>query len=206
MVMRPVSLPRTLKGVGGIRLINMPGVKYPESVLQGRKGTDHKSGKPHTKAPDWGISTRDAAKMLGISTRSARVMLNRHKADFHLVSQQGRCACLYWDRRVVERMLAKRMPLVTSIPEKLCTAKEACYILLVARSSLTRYVKQKLLHEYRVRHATRTGVRLQSYFLRAEVRKLAAKRNAARLRAEQAQKARLQRNYAEEKGGAPPGD
>lgn len=199
MLMRPGSLPRTLRGVGGIRLIDMPGVRYPESVIQGRKGADRASGKPHAKAPEWGISTRDAAAMLGISTRSARVMLNRNKAEFHLVEQKGRCACLYWDRRVVDRMLARRMPLVTSIPEKLCTAKEACYILLVARSTLSRYVKQKLLHEYQVRHATRSGVRLQSYFLRAEVKKLAAKRNAARRRTEQAQKERLQRNFAEEK-------
>lgn len=193
MLMRPGTLPRTLRGVGGIRLINMPGVTYPESVLQGRKGAERSSGKPHAKPPEWGISTREAAALLGVSSRSARVMLNRQKADFRLVAQKGKCACLYWDRRVVDRMLAKRMPLVTHIPEKLCTAREACVILLVARSTLSRYVRQKQLREFRLRHATSSGVRLLSYFLRAEVRHLAAKRNAARVRAQMMLKARLQR-------------
>lgn len=199
MLMRPGSLPRTLRGVGGIKLIDMPGVKYPESVLQGRKGADTQSGKPHGVVPKWGISTRDAAHLLGVSVRSARTMLNRQKARYRLVAQAGRCACMYWDRRVVERMLARRMPLVRRVPEKLCTAKEACYILLVARSSLSRYVKSGVLKEYKFRLVTEKGVRLLSYFLRAEVRKLAARRNAVRVRAECFRRERLQQSWNEQK-------
>lgn len=195
MLARPPSLPRTLKGVGGIRLIDMPGVKYPESVIRGRKGVDTRSGKPHSEAPKWGICSRDAALLLGVSVRSARAMLNRQKSKFRLVTQAGSCACMYWDKRVVARMLARRMPLVRRVPEKLCTAKEACYILLVARSSLSRYVKNGLLKEYPVRLVTPSGVRSMSYFLRADVRKLAAKRNAVRLRAEQTRRERLERAW-----------
>ncbi len=198
MLMRPGSLPRTLRGVGGIRLINMPGVKYPDSVLQGRKGTDRSSGKPHAEAPDWGISTRDAAALLGVSSRSVRVMLSRQKADYRLVARKGKCPCLYWDRRVVDRMLAKRMPLVTHVPDKLCSAREACLLLLISRSTLSRYVRRKLLHEYRLRHVTDTGIRLLAYYMRAEVRLLAAKRNAARIRAEN----RLKERLIHESGGA----
>lgn len=199
MLKRPASLPRTLRGVGGIKLIDMPGVKYPESVLQGRKGSHSRSGKPHGSAPAWGISTRDAAQMLGLSVRSARAMLNRQKAKYRLVAQAGRCACMYWDKRVVERMLAKRMPLVRKVPDKFCTAKEACYILLVVRSSLSRYVKCGLLKECKLRLATESGVRVLSYFLRAEVRKLAARRNATRMRAESARRERLQNAWDEQR-------
>ncbi len=106
---------------------------------------------------------------------------------------------MYWDRRVVERMLAKRMPLVRKVPEKLCTAKEACYILLVARSTLSRYVRSRLLTEYKLRLVTESGVRVLSYFMRAEVRKLSARRNAARVRAECAQRERLQHAWNEQK-------
>lgn len=199
MVMRPACLPRTLRGVGGIRLIDMPGVKYPESVLQGRKGTNAQSGKPHAVAPKWGVSTRDAAQMLGVSVRSARAMLNRQKAKCKLVAQSGSCACMYWDKRVVERMLTRRMPLVRKVPDKLCSAKEACYILLVARSSLSRYVKRRLLNEYKLRLVTESGVRAVSYFMRAEVRKLAARRNAARVRAECSLRERLHQAWNEQK-------
>lgn len=162
----------------------MPGVIYPEAVLNGRKGVDHRSGKPHEQPPEWGISTQEASEMLGISKRATRALLNRHKSECCLVSRSGRCACLYWERKVVERVLARRMPMVCKEPEKLCSADEACFILLVARSTLSRYVKQGLLREYRVRHASANGVRILSRFLRSDVRQLAARRKAARARAE----------------------
>ncbi len=187
----PGLLPRTLRGVGGIRLIDMPGVIYPESVLIGHKGSDTSSGRPHAAVPSWGISSRAAAEKLGVSVRSARALLNKNKAKFRLVSQRGGPACMYWDKRVVERLVAKRMPLVHKIPEKLCPASEACCILVIARSTLSRYVKMKLLREHKLRHVTPTGVRVVSYYLRAEVKRLAARKNAAHLRAEQARRERL---------------
>ena len=195
----PRMLPRTLRGVGGARLIDMPGVTYPESVLKGRKGADACSGKPHAKPPEWGVCSREAAEMLGVSVRSARALLNRHKAAYWLVAQPGRNACLYWDRRVIERMLKKRMPLVRTMPDKLCSAGEACYILLIARSSLSRYVKQGLLKEYQIRLVTQTGVRRISCFLRAEVRRLAARKNAARAHAEAARREQLHRMWTKQK-------
>ena len=197
----PRSLPRTLRGVGGARLIDMPGVKYPESVLNGRKGVDKHSGKPHTRPPEWGISTRDAAELLGISPRATRALMNRHKSEYRLVSRPGGNACMYWERRVVERVLAKRLPMVSKEPARLCSSTEACYILAVARSTLTRYVRQKLLKEYKVRHATPTGVRVLSCFLRSEVRSLAARRNAARARAENVRREHLKRMWNGRVGG-----
>ena len=189
----PHSLPRTLLGVGGARLIDMPGVRYPESMLHGRRGSDESSGKAYALPPAWGMSSRQAAEALGVSVRTARALLNRHKARYRLVLQRGRPACLYWERRVVKRLLASRMPLVRKIPAKLCSAAEACCILMVARSTLFRYVKQGALQEYKIRYATDSGVRLLSHYLRAEVRRLAARRNAARVRALSMQQERLKR-------------
>ncbi len=195
----PRLLPRTLRGVGGIRLIDMPGVIYPESVIKGQKGTDIASGKPHAMPPPWGISSRQAAEQLGVSVRSARAILNKHKARYQLVAQRGTPACMFWDKRVVSRLVAKRMPLVRKIPEKLCPASEACLILLVARSTLVRYVQMNLIKEYKLRHVTPTGVRVVSYYLRADVRKLAARKRAARVRAEQARMQRLQQRWETQK-------
>ena len=45
---------------------------------------------------------------------------------------------------------------------------------------------------------TERGVRLYSYFLRAEVRKLAARRNAARVKAEAARRERLMQVWNEQ--------
>lgn len=191
----PHSLPRTLRGVGGIRLINMPGVTYPAEILHGPRGADTRSGKAYKHPPVWGMSSRQAAEKLGVSVRTARSLLNRHKARYRLVAQPGKAACMYWETRVVNLLLAKRSPLVRKIPEKLCSACEACCILMVARSSLFRYAKQGLLREYKIRHATNSGVRQLSYYLRADVRKLAGRRNAALARARSLQQERLQRAW-----------
>ena len=188
----PHSLPRTLLGVGGARLIDMPGVRYPDAMLHARRGTDERSGKAHTVPPDWGMSSRQAAEVLGLSVRTARALLNRHKARYRLVFQKVRPACLYWEKTVVKRLLAARPPLVQKIPEKLCSSTEACCILMVSRSTLFRYVKQAVLQEYKIRHATESGVRELSYYLRADVRLLAARRNAARERLRTTQQSRLE--------------
>lgn len=199
MVIPPASLPMTLKGVGGVRLIDMPGVKYPDSVLSGRRGTVAGSGKPYVSAPDSGIGTREAAHMLELSVRSTRVLLNRKKVECYLVSEPGGRTRMYWNRRMVEGLAARQGPLVRKMPEKLCTAKEACYILLVARSSLSRYVQRGLLKEYSLRYASKTGVRRLSCYMRAEVRKLSARLNAARTRAQTVQRERLQTDWYQQR-------
>lgn len=193
LLLGPHSLPRTLQGVGGARLIDMPGVRYPEAMLHARRGSDENSGKAYALPPAWGMSSRQAADALGLSVRTARALLNRHKARYRLVFQQGRPACLYWEKSVVKRLLASRMPLVRKIPAKLCSAAEACCILMVARSTLFRYVKQGVLQEYKIRYATKSGVRLLSHYLRADVRRLAARRNAVRVRASSLQMERLKK-------------
>ena len=199
MVIPHASLPMTLKGVGGVKLINMPGVKYPDSVISGRRGTVAGSGKPYACVPESGIRTREAAEILELSVRSTRVLLNRKNVECYLVSEPGGRTCMYWNRRMVEHLAARQGPLVQKMPEKLCTAKEACYILLVARSSLSRYVQRGLLKEYAVRYVSKTGVRRLSCYMRAEVRKLAGRLNAARTRAQTVQKERLQTDWYQQR-------
>lgn len=189
----PPSLPRTLRGVGGVRLIDMPGVKYPDYMLQFRKGTAQNCGKPYKAPPEPGVSSRQAADMLGVTVRSARALLNRRQARHWLVEQAGKPACLYWERREVEQMLNQRMPLIREIPERFCSSREACLILRVTRTSLMRYAKRRLLKEYQFRHISATGVRRASFFRRAEVRRLAALRNAARVRADAARTEQFRR-------------
>ena len=51
-----------------------------------------------------------------------------------------------------------------------------------------------------MRHATETGVRVVTYYLRAEVRKLSARKNAIRARVEGLHKNRLQSEWQEQRG------
>ncbi len=196
-MLTPHGLPRTLKGAGGMRLIDMPGIIYPENVLRPRQGIASNGAKVCHVPPKSGISSRQAAAMLGITVRAARAMLNRWHVKNWLVEQDGQSSCLYWDRRVVEQMINRRMPLVNTVPEKYCSSKEACFILLISRSTLGRYVSQGLLKEYQFRRVSQIGVRLGAFYRRADVRRLAAHRNAARMRAEMAKTERLKRHLLE---------
>lgn len=196
-MIHPLQLPRTLRGAGGIRLINMPGVRYPDEVLQGPSGTGASRTCPLRKAPPGFISSQNAAELLGITPRSARAMLARRNTRRVMVREPGKAACVYWERLKVQELLETRCPLVRNLPARFCDSAEACYILMIARSTLHRYVKQGALKEYQVRRAFAGGVHREAYYLRAEVRKLAAMRNAARARTETARRERISRLWEE---------
>lgn len=128
-------------------------------------------------------------------------MLSRRKTRRLLVREPGGALRAYWDIKAVLDVREHRAPLVADVPEKMCSSIEACCILMVARSSLYRYVKQGILREFRVRRHAHGGVRVESYFLRNEVRKLAAQRNAMRLRVAESRRTRLLRQWQQFRDG-----
>ena len=75
-MVKPNFIPRNLRGVGGIRLFDLPGVFYPREVLVTKAGLDHKSGLPYKEPPiHWGITTGQAADILGLSASATRSLL-----------------------------------------------------------------------------------------------------------------------------------
>lgn len=174
-------LPRTLIGAGGVRLIDMPGVVYPREVIAGRKGWDRRSGRPYTKVPEWGISSREAARLMGCTLASARATLSRHKVRRRKVQGDDKVMRLYWKKEQVMALVESRAPLADKRPPKLITVPEALAILKVARSSLYRYVQRGRLREVKMRFSSpQRGARVKSLFVRAEVRKLAVYLRALR--------------------------
>lgn len=196
MLNRP-QLPRTLIGAGGARLIDMPGITYPDEVLHGHMRTGRTVGDALLEPPEGWVSSQEAAEMMGITPRSARAFLGRARAQRVRVTLPRRVGCIYWNRLEVLELMNKRKPMLVNIPDKLCNSVEACYILMIARSTLHRYVRQGLLREQQVRHVSAAGVRNEAYYLRSEVKHLAARRNAIRARCEAARLKRRQRDWAE---------
>lgn len=193
-MVKPNFIPRTLIGVGGVRLFDLPGVVYPKEMLRPARGMNRGSGKPYNKIPDWGIDTAEAAKLLRSSRSSARAVLHRHKVGYRLVSVQGGPPRLYWRRSQVEALAAHRMPMVKVCPKRMVDSATAREMLGVGRSTLYRYVQKKLLHERQVRLVTPKGTRLKAYYLRAEVAKLAARMHAIRARERELQRLLMMRN------------
>lgn len=188
-MIKPNFIPRTLRGVGGVRLYDIPGVIYPKEVLQAARGTEQTSGKPYTTVPAWGITTREAARLLSCTPAAARMAMQRRKVRYRLVMEPGNVPRLYWNRKQIERMAEARLPIVTRLPAKMVTAEQALAILHVCRSSLHRYARKERIREYRVRLMTPGGTRKVCYYLKADVKKLAARLNA--IRAHEAEVERL---------------
>lgn len=189
-MVRPNYIPRTLKGVGGVRLYDIPGVIYPEEILKPGKGLSKKTGQAYKTPPTWGICTHHAARMLNCTPTAARQALHKRNVRFQIVAEDGKPPCIYWSKKQVQAICDKRLPVVTCKPAKMISATEARQLLKVGRSSLYRYVQRKLLREIQVRMATAKGTRKMSFYLKAEVKKLSAKLNAIRLREIEAQQLR----------------
>ena len=183
---RRVCLRRTLTGVGGVRLYDVEGVVYPERVLRVRPGYMRGSGEAYREPPPWGISTRQAARLLGCSEAAARSCLHRHHVGFRVVAA-GKGCCNYWRRSAVLALVKERGEIVKRKPERLMDAAEAMAVLGVGRSTLQRYVRCGMLRQVKLRLLTGRGLKNRAYFLPAQVRGL-----AARLRALRAREAELQ--------------
>ncbi len=181
-MVQPNFIPRTLRGVGGVRLINLPGVEYPPEMLHVRQGHNRRDGRPYEQRPSWGISTREAAVILRCSTSAARLALHKHRIRCRAVREPGTSVGLYWDRNQVAQLAEKRYPIVKEVSGKLVTPAEACALLRVGRSSLHRYALKRWLHPQHVRVETAAGLRHRVYYRRAEVVKLGHHIRALRVR------------------------
>ncbi len=177
-VNRGFSLPRTLAGVGGLKLYDIPGVMYPAHMLpesvQRRLGVVPLLSKP----PTWAISARQAAEILGCLPSSARDLLHRERVRFCRVSD-GTCPPrTYWDRNRVMSLARRRRPVINKKSPRLITANEAVSILNVSRNSLSRYVRSGLLQLFRLRVRGTSGARMGCFYLRSEVERLNKHRRA----------------------------
>ncbi len=181
-MVQPNFIPRTLRGVGGVRLIDFPGVVYPPEMLRVREGRDRNNGQPFTEKPAWGISSREAAALLQCSESAARIALHKKRVRCRMVREPGAAVCLYWDRKQVEKIAGARLPIHATVPGKMVDSQMAADMLGVGRSSLYRYSKKKWLHPIRLRLQTPAGLRIHVYYKRDEVMKLKLRLRALHLR------------------------
>lgn len=180
----PAWLPRTLKGLGGIRLINVPGVKFPDTAFRADKGMNPQTGKPFDYPLHDTISTHEAARILGRSINSAHMLLRKKDIPFCLVRHNGSGRTVfYWDREAVKQLLRGLPPVQKHLPATLVKAADALLILGIVRSTLYRYVASGKLSEIRRRVMTTRGYRHQCLYLKSEVMKLKSWRNACRKQA-----------------------
>lgn len=170
---RRTALPRTLVGVGGVRLLNHPGIKHPPHILQARTGCEPRSGKPYRKTPPWGIETRQAANMMGCGSTAARILLHHHGVKFRVVQEPGRPPCNFWDRDAVAALAREREKTRTLLPPAMMDSRQAMKHLGVSRSSLQRYVQRGYLRQRMCRIQTPRGIRLRAYFPAPQVHALA---------------------------------
>lgn len=177
----PARLPRTLVGMGGIRLINVPGVKYPDKLFRAEEGMNPRTGQPYDRPLYNTISTAEAAKILGRINSSAHAFLRKKDIPFFYVRMKGDGKKLmYWDRETVKRMIKRLPPVQKKLPQTMVNARDTLLLLGIVRSTLYRYVASGKLSEIRRRVMTTRGYRHQCLYLKSEVMKLKAWRRARR--------------------------
>lgn len=174
MVRRNV-IPRRLIGARGVRLFDIQGLVYPDEVLHERP-----QEQTVNQAPAWGISTVEAAMVLGCRPSSARCKLSRFGVRKIKVTRAGKPPILYWHKQQVEDIAAAQPREVRRIPDRYLDAHAVAALLEVSRSTLFRYVKSGVLKAYSVRHRANQGIRLKHFFLRDDVRRLRYHLNALR--------------------------
>ena len=185
-MVKPHFIPRTLRGVGGVRLFDIPGVVYPKEMLITKVGLNHKSGRPYKEAPvGWGIPTSEAARILHCTPSSARTWLHRRKVPFRIVGEAGQALRLFWSRSRVLALAETRLPVLQSRPESLINSTEAQRLLGVGRSTLYRYELRGRLSVIKMRQPSPRGLRPCSYYKRAEVKRLAQYMSSVRAKEEE---------------------
>lgn len=174
-------LPRTLVGMGGIRLINVPGVKYPDRLFHAEAGMNPRTGQPYDRPLYNTVSTAEAAHILRRSNSSAHAFLRKKDVPFYYVrmKEDGK-KLMYWDREAVNKLIKRLPPVQKRLPQSMIQARDAVLLLGVVRSTLYRYVASGKLTEIRRRVMTTKGYRHQCLYLKSEVMKLKAWRHARR--------------------------
>ena len=181
-IRRAGYIPRTLIGVNGVRLINIPGVYYPPHMLTEKTQRERHLPVILSKPPAWAISSRQAAEILGCKQSSTRELLHRERVRFCRVAEKGCPPMAYWDRRRVQALARKLRTPLTHVSPQLIASAEALAILRVSRNSLSRFVRQGLLQRFRLRVRVAEGPRLRFYYLRDEVAELDRHRQALGLK------------------------
>lgn len=148
--------------------INHPGIIFPDPPRRKVKVSESMS-----EPPDWGMTTRDAARLLGISMSGVRAYLARHKV--RCVSVKG---VLYWNRHKVNSLANSRPDLVEGLPNWWVSTREAEVMLGVVRARLYYLVTHGRLTERKFRVRGRRGIREVGGYSIIELERLHHERQA----------------------------
>lgn len=172
MAIQPNVLLRTKIGLGGIRLLDYPGITYPDSVLKAAPGMHPQTGKPYSRPPANTVSSAQAAAMLGSCISAARMRLHRHKVRFYFVQQGTSHTKLYWSRRKVQALVDSAAKKAHAAPRGMVRWRQAVEMLPCTRSSLQRHVKKGRVRIRRLRMPTVSGMQPVCFYNVADLRKL----------------------------------
>lgn len=196
-MVKPNTVNRDLTGVAGMRFFNVPGVTYPPEVLKVKMGLCQESGMPYETPPPWGITTDDAAIVLGCSSSAARAMLHRKKVTYRLVSRPHGPPITYWNKKKVKLLAQAKSPIISEEEaSKLLTTEQAANLLGVSRSTVQRAMQSGIVHPVHVRVLSDQGPRKRAYLRREEVQKWGRQLRAKQLRGLQRQLSSIGRLHA----------
>lgn len=176
MVRRNI-IPRRLIGAHRVRLFDIEGITYPDSVLKEAPPKDYA-----TEAPEWGICTNDAVLILGCQSSSARDLLDKYEVRKVKVKRRSLPPTWFWDKNQVEAVAAARHESISEMPPIYMGAQEACDYLRISRSTLNRYVRHGLLEVHPVHFRSAHHSCVKHLFLRVDIERFRQHLHAVRVK------------------------
>lgn len=168
----PNTLLKTRIGLGGVRLLDHPGITYPESILKAAPGMHPQTGKPYSKPPAHTISSAQAAALLGTCVSSARMRLHHHKVRFYYVRQGYSPVTAYWSRRKVQELVDKAAREAHDAPRGMVGWRQALEMLPCSRASLQRHAMLGRVRVRRLRMQTASGKQTVCFYSVADLKRL----------------------------------
>lgn len=139
---------------------------------------DKRTGKPYIKPPQGTMTTRQAAVLMKRSLSSTYNYLKKNNVKYYIVFTGENRSSTYWDYDEIRQLEQKLPKRELKVPKELIQAKDVLSILNIVRSTLYRYVLSGKIKEIKRRVMSTRGYRHQSLFLKSEVMRLKAWRNA----------------------------
>ena len=161
-----------------------PGLIFPDSPLHPRNNTPlpktHEQKRIIKRRPieqgistDWGLTTHQIAKRLGISPSAVRQYMHRHEVPYKLIKNPliGP-SILFWEKSKVLPLINSYPKTQNKMPEGYITGKEACMLLNVSNTSLTRICSRHKINSKLIKFAKKDAWRMHRIYKRDHILKV----------------------------------
>lgn len=158
--------------------LDHPGLIFPDSPLHAQNKPENqpvvKNRKPAVKRTiandiptDWGITTEQICRRLGISASAARQYMHRHDVPYKRISNPlVGPALLFWEKSKVMALISSYPKNHEKLPTGYITGKEARMLFNVSNTTLTRIARRYKIPTKLIKYSKNNSGRMHRVYER----------------------------------------